>query len=314
MGTLFGPMLGAGVYVGASEMLSSYIAQWRLVLGLLLVFTVMFAPRGLISLRTVAADFLDRRGGRPGPAETDGLTKQFGQLVAVDDVTLSVDRGEIRSIIGPNGAGKSTFFNLVTGLMLPTDGTVTFDGEDIIGLKPYEIARRGVARSFQITDVFGGLSAFENVRIAAQVGHDKRDSFFAHADDIEEVNEVAHRVLEDIELADRADQRAADFAYGDRRKLEIGLTIANDPDLLLLDEPTAGMSREETINAIRMIRRLAEEREFTLLLIEHDLEVVMNISDRVTVLQEGGVIAEGPPDQVQQDEVVREAYIGGALS
>jgi branched-chain amino acid transport system ATP-binding protein len=246
--------------------------------------------------------------------ETDGLTKQFGQLVAVDDVTLSVDRGEIRSIIGPNGAGKSTFFNLVTGLMLPTDGTVTFDGEDIIGLKPYEIARRGVARSFQITDVFGGLSAFENVRIAAQVGHDKRDSFFAHADDIEEVNEVAHRVLEDIELADRADQRAADFAYGDRRKLEIGLTIANDPDLLLLDEPTAGMSREETINAIRMIRRLAEEREFTLLLIEHDLEVVMNISDRVTVLQDGGVIAEGPPDQVQQDEVVREAYIGGALS
>jgi branched-chain amino acid transport system ATP-binding protein len=246
--------------------------------------------------------------------ETDGLTKQFGQLVAVDDVTLSVDRGEIRSIIGPNGAGKSTFFNLVTGLMLPTDGTVTFDGEDIIGLKPYEIARRGVARSFQITDVFGGLSAFENVRIAAQVGHDKRDSFLAHADDIEEVNEVAHRVLEDIELADRADQRAADFAYGDRRKLEIGLTIANDPDLLLLDEPTAGMSREETINAIRMIRRLAEEREFTLLLIEHDLEVVMNISDRVTVLQEGGVIAEGPPDQVQQDEVVREAYIGGALS
>jgi branched-chain amino acid transport system ATP-binding protein len=246
--------------------------------------------------------------------ETDGLTKQFGQLVAVDDVTLSVDRGEIRSIIGPNGAGKSTFFNLVTGLMLPTDGTVTFDGEDIIGLKPYEIARRGVARSFQITDVFGGLSAFENVRIAAQVGHDKRDSFFAHADDIDEVNEVAHRVLEDIELADRADQRAADFAYGDRRKLEIGLTIANDPDLLLLDEPTAGMSREETINAIRMIRRLAEEREFTLLLIEHDLEVVMNISDRVTVLQDGGVIAEGPPDQVQQDEVVREAYIGGALS
>ena len=246
--------------------------------------------------------------------ETDRLTKQFGQLVAVDDVTLAVDRGEIRSIIGPNGAGKSTFFNLITGLMLPSDGTVTFDGEEITGLKPFEIARRGVARSFQITDVFGGLTAFENVRLAAQVGHDKRDSFVAHADDIEAVNEVAHRVLEDIELADRADQRAADFAYGDRRKLEIGLTIANDPDLLLLDEPTAGMSREETISAIRMIRRLAEEREFTLMLIEHDLEVVMNISDRVTVLQDGGVIAEGPPDQVQQDEIVREAYIGGALS
>ncbi len=246
--------------------------------------------------------------------ETDGLTKQFGQLVAVDDVTLSVEGGEIRSIIGPNGAGKSTFFNLITGLMRPTDGTVTFDGEDITGLKPFEIARRGVARSFQITDVFGGLTAFENVRLAAQVGHDKRDSFFAHADDIEDINEVARRVLDDIGMADRAEQRAADFAYGDRRKLEIGLTIANDPDLLLLDEPTAGMSRQETIDTIRMIRRLAEEREFTLLLIEHDLEVVMNISDRVTVLQDGGVIAEGPPDQVQRDETVREAYIGGALS
>ena len=246
--------------------------------------------------------------------ETDGLTKQFGQLVAVDDVTLSVEQGEIRSIIGPNGAGKSTFFNLITGLMRPTQGTVTFDGEDITGLKPFEIARRGVARSFQITDVFGGLTAFENVRLAAQVGHEKRDSLVAHADGIEAVNDVARRVLEDIELDDRADQRAADFAYGDRRKLEIGLTIANDPDLLLLDEPTAGMSRQETIDTIRMIRRLAEERDFTLLLIEHDLEVVMNISDRVTVLQDGGVIAEGPPDQVQRDETVREAYIGGALS
>jgi branched-chain amino acid transport system ATP-binding protein len=246
--------------------------------------------------------------------ETENVTKRFGQLVAVDKVSLEVEAGETRSIIGPNGAGKSTFFNVITGLMVPDSGTVRFNGEDITGLRPFQIARKGVARSFQITDVFDGLSAFENVRLAAQVGSGRRDSLRIRADTLDDVNEVARRVLDDIELADRAEQPAADFAYGDRRKLEIGLAIANNPDLLLLDEPTAGMGREETINTIRMIRRLANERDFTLLLIEHDLEVVMNVSDRVTVLQDGGVIAEGPPDEVRQDETVREAYIGGALS
>ncbi len=245
--------------------------------------------------------------------ETEDLTKRFGQLVAVDRISLEVDPGEIRSVIGPNGAGKSTFFNLITGLLRPDEGTLWFNGEDITGLRPHVIARRGIARSFQITDVFDGLSAFENVRLAAQVGDDRRDSMVRKESDLTEVAATANRVLEDIGLADRADLNAADFAYGDRRKLEIGLAIANDPDLLLLDEPTAGMGREDTINTIRLIQDLAEEHGFTLMLIEHDLEVVMNISDRVTVLQDGQVIAEGPPDAIQADEEVIEAYIGGAL-
>lgn len=246
--------------------------------------------------------------------ETENLTKRFGQLIAVDHITMEVEQGEIRSIIGPNGAGKSTLFNLLTGLMTPNEGTVWFKGEDITGLRPFQITRRGIARSFQITDVFDGLSAFENVRLAAQVGDPRRDSMTRRESDLTEVAATATRVLEDIGLDDRADVNAADFAYGDRRKLEIGLAIANDPDLLLLDEPTAGMGREDTINTIRLIQSLAEDHGFTLMLIEHDLEVVMNISDRVTVLQDGQMIAEGPPEAIQSDEEVIEAYIGGALS
>jgi len=246
--------------------------------------------------------------------ETQHLTKRFGQLIAVDHISMEVEEGEIRSIIGPNGAGKSTLFNLLTGLMTPNEGTVWFKGEDVTGLRPHEIARRGIARSFQITDVFDGLSAFENVRLAAQVGDRRRDSMTSLETDLTAVAQTATQVLEDIGLEDRADQNAADFAYGDRRKLEIGLAIANDPDLLLLDEPTAGMGREDTINTIRLIQSLADDRGFTLMLIEHDLEVVMNISDRVTVLQDGQKIAEGPPEAIQSDEEVIEAYIGGALS
>jgi branched-chain amino acid transport system ATP-binding protein len=245
--------------------------------------------------------------------ETEELTRTFGDLVAVDGVDTSVAPGEFRSVIGPNGAGKSTLFDLITGLIAPTTGTVRFRGEEIAGLAPHEIAREGIARSFQITDVFGGLTAFENLRVAAQVGDDRRDSMWRRADSLEDPGEAADRVLDDIGLTEYTDQPASEFAYGDRRKLEIGLAVANDPELLLLDEPTAGMGREDTLSTIRMIRRLAEEREFTLMLIEHDLEIVMNVSDVVTVLQGGAVIAEGPPGEVREDADVKEAYIGSAL-
>ena len=244
--------------------------------------------------------------------ETEDLTRRFGKLVAVDDVNLRVEPGETRSVIGPNGAGKSTLFNLITGLLAPSEGVVRFEGDDVTGLKPFQRVRRGMARSFQITDVFGGLTARENIRIAAQLVDGRRDSMWRRADSLEEPLTKADSILEDVGLAAFAEQRASDFAYGDRRKLEIGLAIANDPDLLLLDEPTAGMGREDTVETIRMIRRLSEEREFTLLLIEHDLEVVMNVSDRITVLQDGGVIAEGSPGEIQDDELVQEAYLGGA--
>jgi len=243
--------------------------------------------------------------------ETNQLTKKFGSLVAVDDVDLSVSAGEIRSIIGPNGAGKSTLFDLITGIQAPTSGTITFDGTDVTGMAPYRIAQRGMSRSFQITDVFGGLTALENVQVAAQVSDSRRSSMWRDADGLTEVHDTAMGVLEDIGLADRPHQRASDFAYGDRRKLEIGLAVANDPDLLLLDEPTAGMGSDDTTATVEMVQRLAEERDFTVLLIEHDLEIVMNVSDRITVLQDGEVIADGPPAAIRNDERVQEAYLGG---
>jgi len=245
--------------------------------------------------------------------ETDGLVKEFGELAAVADVSIEVDEGEIRSIIGPNGAGKSTLFNLISGLMAPTAGTVHFDGEDITGLHPHEITSRGIARSFQITDIFGSLTVYENVRLACQAGDDRRNSMWRHADDLDKVNDTADRILDDIGLADLAGGPAKDLAYGDQRKLEIGLAVANDPKLLMLDEPTAGMGQEDTESTIQLVRRLAQERNFTLLLIEHDLEIVMSISDRITVLTGGAVIAEGPPERIREDERVQEAYIGGTV-
>ena len=244
--------------------------------------------------------------------ETDGLTKRFDSLVANDDIDLAVEPGSTHSVIGPNGAGKSTLFNVITGMLEPSKGTVRFNGEDITGLPPHEVARHGLARSFQITDVFDGLTALENVRVAAQFGDAGRGAMWRSADRLSASHDRARGILEDIGLADRAEQRASEFAYGDRRKLEIGITMATDPDLLMLDEPTAGMGREDTVSTIQLVQRLSEERGFTLMLIEHDLEIVMSISDTITVLQGGTVISEGSPDEVSADEEVQRAYLGGA--
>lgn len=243
--------------------------------------------------------------------ETDGLTKRFGSLVANDRIDLTVADGETHSVIGPNGAGKSTLFNLITGLLEPSEGTVTFKGEDITGLPAHQVARHGLARSFQITDVFDGLTALENVRVAAQFAEPGRSSMWQSAERLAGPRERAQRILADIGLDDRADQRASEFAYGDRRKLEIGITMATDPDLLMLDEPTAGMGRDDTIETIQLVQRLSEERGFTLILIEHDLEIVMSISDTITVLQGGTVISRGSPEEVSADEEVQRAYLGG---
>lgn len=244
--------------------------------------------------------------------ETNGLTKRFGSLVANEDINLTVEDGEIHSVIGPNGAGKSTLFNCITGLLDVSEGTVMFNGENITGLPPHEVARHGLARSFQITDVFDGLTALENIRVAAQFASNERSNMWQSADSLEEPLERSRKILEDIGMADRADQRASEFAYGDRRKLEIGITMTTNPDLLMLDEPTAGMGRDDTIETIQLVQRLAEERDFTLMLIEHDLEIVMSISDSITVLQGGSVISEGTPEAVSADETVQQAYLGGA--
>jgi branched-chain amino acid transport system ATP-binding protein len=245
--------------------------------------------------------------------ETEGLTKRFGELTAVDDVDLAVERGEFRSVIGPNGAGKTTLFDLVSGALAPTAGRVVFDGEDVTDLSPHERVRRGMGRSFQITTLFDGLSVRENVRLAAQSTEDRgfsaRDAYLRPTDEFPGVLRRTDSVLERVGLADRAADAAGALAYGDRRRLELGVVLATDPEVVLLDEPTAGMSAEETRDTMALVADVLTDR--TLLLIEHDIDLVMSVSDRVTVLHRGAVLAEGTPAAVAADDDVRTAYLGG---
>ncbi|MFC4360580.1 ABC transporter ATP-binding protein [Halobium salinum] len=251
-------------------------------------------------------------GGDP-VLRTEGLTRRFGELVAVDDVDLAVDRGEFRSVIGPNGAGKTTLFNLISGALSPSEGRVVLDGEDVTALSPHERVRRGIGRSFQITNVFGGLSVEENVRIAArstvETDLSAWERYLRSTDAFDEVNERAAATLERVGLADRAEERAGALSYGDRRRLELGLVLATDPQVVLLDEPTAGMSREVTQSTIDLIDEVLADR--TLLLIEHDIDLVMRVSDRITVLDRGSELVTGTPDAVAADPEVRKAYLGG---
>lgn len=246
---------------------------------------------------------------------TDSLDKLFGNFAAIDDVDIAVERGEFRSIIGPNGAGKTTLFNLISGALPVTDGAVYFDGEDITDLSPQERIRRGMGRSFQISNVFEGLSVRENVRLAAQAHHREEygllQSLFKPTDRYDEMNADTERILEQIGLVAVADEQAGALPYGDKRRLEIGVVLATDPDLVLFDEPTAGMGPEETRNTIDLINEVLADR--TLLLVEHDIELVMELSDRITVLHQGQVLAEGTPQEVSDDPDVQDAYLGGVV-
>ena len=246
---------------------------------------------------------------------TDGLVKKFGEFTATDHVDLEVERGEFRSIIGPNGAGKTTLFNLISGALPVTDGAIYFDGEEITDLSAPERVRRGIGRSFQISNVFGGLSVRENVRLAAQSVHRDEynfaESLFRTTDTYEGMNEDTDRILEQVGLEDVADEEADALAYGDRRRLEIGVVLATDPDLVLFDEPTAGMSVEETQGTIDLIEEVLVDQ--TLLLIEHDIELVMSLSDSITVLNRGEILAEGTPEEVANDQAVQDAYLGGMI-
>lgn len=245
--------------------------------------------------------------------ETDGLTKRFGELTAVDSVTLSVEQGEFRSVIGPNGAGKTTTFNLITGALKPTEGTVLFKGEDITAMSPHHRVRRGLGRSFQITNVFGGLSVRENVRVAAQSVYDNdinpAEAMFRDKEGFDDITAKTDEVLESIDLAHRGEERAETLAYGDQRRLEIGLVLATDPELVMLDEPTAGMSSEETEATMDLISDVLADQ--SLMLIEHDIDLVMRVSDKITVLTRGQELATGTPDEVANNEDVRDAYLGG---
>jgi branched-chain amino acid transport system ATP-binding protein len=238
---------------------------------------------------------------------TDQLTRSFGSLVAVDGVDFAVERGELRSIIGPNGAGKTTLFRLISGEMTPSRGRIWFDGQDITGLPQHTVARRGIAKSYQITNVFPHLSVLENVRVAVQ-GYARSFDFWSRADRLTDTRHRALAILQSVGLARKEHELAAHLSHGEKRHLEIGIALASDPALLLLDEPTAGMSPEETDASVRLIRELAAGR--TVLLVEHKMKVVMNISDRITVLHQGQVLAEGTPEQIRANQRVQQTYLG----
>ena len=246
--------------------------------------------------------------------ETRGLTKEFGGLVATDDVNIRVERGEQVSLIGPNGAGKSTLINLITRRLEPTDGDIRFKNSSIVGLDPHEVVQRGVSKSFQTASIFPDLTVRENAEIAGLAAENGAFDFklLTHRDSLTDVHQRARDTLEAVGLLDSADETAADLPYGDKRRLEIGIALAAEPDLLLMDEPTAGMSPEETNATVELIEEVKQALDLTFVLVEHDMEIVFNISDRIIVLNRGRVIAEGAPEDIRGNPDVQEAYLGGA--
>jgi branched-chain amino acid transport system ATP-binding protein len=240
--------------------------------------------------------------------ETEDLTKEFAGFVAVNGVSLRVARGTIHALIGPNGAGKTTCFNLLTKFLQPTRGRITFKGQDITGLPPTEIARLGLVRSFQISAVFPHLTCRENIRIALQRKRGGSFDFWNSKSVLDEYNERAVALLADVGLAEYANLTAVELPYGRKRALELATTIALDPEMLLLDEPTAGMGHEDIDRIAALIKTAAKNR--TVLMVEHNLSVVSNLSDRITVLTRGRVLAEGDYETVSNNPDVREAYMG----
>ncbi len=239
-----------------------------------------------------------------------GLCKSFGATSIIKGVTLDIARGERHAVIGPNGAGKSTFFHLISGRYVPDAGTILLDGQDITGLPPHVISRRGLARSFQVTSLFPRMTVFENLRSAAMQAQGAGYTFWRMVSGYAALNRRAEEMLELIGLERRREALAGALAYADQRALEIGVAVAGGAATILLDEPTAGMSHAETDRAVALIRRVTEGR--TLVMIEHDLGVVFDLADRITVLADGQVIASGPPSAVRGDKAVRTAYLGTA--
>jgi branched-chain amino acid transport system ATP-binding protein len=240
----------------------------------------------------------------------EGLRRQFGALSALAGVTLAVSPRERRAIIGPNGAGKTTLFNVITGQLAPTAGRILFDGEPVGGLPPYALARRGIGRSFQRTNLFPKLTVLENLRLAAAASGRGSYDLFGSVERLRVPLERARMAADAVGLSGRLAEAAGSLSYGEQRQLEVGVVLAADPKLMLLDEPTAGMSPEETARMTRMLEGLP--REVTVLIIEHDMDVVGSLADRVTVLHYGLVLTEGTFDEVKRDPRVYEVYLGSA--
>jgi len=244
--------------------------------------------------------------------EVRNLTRRFGSLVAVRDISMTVEKGELRAVIGPNGAGKTTFFNLVSGFVAPSAGTILFDGRDITGVPAQRRVGLGMARTFQITEIFPELTVFENIRIATEVAAGYRlRPWLGRA----EAADLRRRVEETLALAalsGKADRLVGELAHGDQRAAEIAMALALKPHLLLLDEPTAGMGDQETYEMTQLIRRLHKESNLTIVLIEHDMRVVFHLADRIVVLDQGSFLAEGTPQEIAANEAVQTAYLGKA--
>jgi branched-chain amino acid transport system ATP-binding protein len=242
--------------------------------------------------------------------EVENVKRHFGAVKAVDGVSLSIEPGEFRAIIGPNGAGKSTFFNVVAGRLPPTEGTVVFDGRSLVGVAPHRVTDRGIAVTFQVARVFDGLTLEENVRTAVLVNKGAIRSMWRRSTRVAGVQERVHEILEMVGLAHLSDRDCAELSHGDRKALEIAIALASDPRLLLLDEPTAGMSVPERAETVALLRRLGDDLGMTILFTEHDVDMVLSFADRITVMVQGRVIAEGEPEEIRNDPKVRATYLG----
>ncbi|HEV8310917.1 MAG TPA: branched-chain amino acid ABC transporter ATP-binding protein/permease [Methylomirabilota bacterium] len=335
MRQFLGPAVGAAFFVLFREVLTSYTENWLLYFGLLFMAFVLFSPDGILGIlrRLTAplrreAEALAAMAGRVapqpqadgvngGPAtvpgevllEAHGLVKRFGGLAAVDRVDLEVRAGELRALIGPNGAGKTTLFNLLSGLLPPDAGTVHFRGQPITGLAPHRIVARGISRSFQILTIFRELTVFENVRLAVQARSRHRLHGWRPAASFDDLTQEARKTIRQVGLEGLEAAVASSLSYGGQRLLEIGIALATRPTVLLLDEPLAGLSHAERERVAAFIKGLA--RRVTIVLIEHDIDRVLALSDRITVLHSGRIIADGPPAAIQADPEVRAAYLGG---
>ena len=345
-GTLFGPLVGATVWLFLQDFLQATLnlgAAWKLVLGLIFVLLVCFLRRGIIggfvdlyeiatgkhrkaeaedichacsSGAAVAAVAVPPRqrasDRRSGPIlQATGLTKHYGGVVANSDIDFTVNHGELRGIIGPNGAGKTTFFKMLTCEVPPTSGKILFEGKDITGMTVTDVCQLGLTKSYQINQLFNRLTVRENLMIAALAeirGKFKLD-LFRNPKNIPGLNEQVEHTLALVNLSGRADLPVSALAYGEKRRLEIGLALATSPNLLLLDEPLAGMSPAERVETVKLLKSISEGR--TVIVIDHDMDALFELAERVTVLQEGRVLTEGTPDEIKSNKKVQDAYLGG---
>jgi branched-chain amino acid transport system permease protein len=352
-GTLFGPLVGAAVWLWLQDFLQTAVhlgAAWKLVLGVIFVLLICFLRHGLIGGVGDLYAYVKARRGKPVPEEVlahaaameeselpaaeatvvamparhresdrktgsilqaKGLTKYYGGLAANSDIDFTVDHGELRGIIGPNGAGKTTFFKMLTCEVPPTSGTFIFDGRDITGMTVTDVCQLGLTKSYQINQLFNRLTVRENLTIAAlaELRGKFRLDMFRSLSGIPGLTEQVEHTLGLVDLWGRADAPVSALAYGEKRRLEVGLALATSPSLLLLDEPLAGMSPHERVETVKLLKSISQGR--TMIIIDHDMDSLFELAERITVLQEGRVLVEGTPDEIKGNARVQEAYLGG---